>query len=204
MTTDANVDTGERAGIAAVTGRAALGPRPDPSPALVAAARAAASRMAGLAFVNPALAVEAVAFAPWNGHWLGVLLTPWSMNLVLAPRDRAAWPDVAPGAKLRLRFPAGDYDFVGARDDVAGETLVCSLFSPVLEFEDQATARLVAELAREALFDPAHAEAADGSARARRARAGDGPSRRSNAASTRRCRGATCCADGSRTDPREP
>ncbi len=104
-----------------------------------------------------------MAFAPWNGHWLGVLLTPWSMNLVLAPRDRAAWPDVAPGAKLRLRFPAGDYDFVGARDDVAGETLVCSLFSPVLEFEDQATARLVAELAREALFDPAHAEAADGS-----------------------------------------
>jgi len=162
MTTDPNVDAGERAGLAAVTGRAALGPRPDPAPALVAAARAAAARMAGLAFVNPALEAEAVAFAPWNGHWLGVLLTPWSMNLVLAPRDRAAWPDVAPGAKLRMRFPAGDYDFVGARDDVAGETLVCSLFSPVLEFEDQATARLVAELAREALFDPAHAEPADG------------------------------------------
>ena len=162
MTTDADMDAGERAGTAGVTGRAALGPRPDPSPALAAAARTAAARMAGLAFVNPALAVEAVGFAPWNGHWLGVLLTPWSMNLVLAPRDRAVWPDVAQGAKLRLRFPAGDYDFVGARDDEAGETLVCSLFSPVLEFEDQATARLVAELAREALFDPAHAEAADG------------------------------------------
>jgi [NiFe] hydrogenase assembly HybE family chaperone len=154
MTTDANVDTG---------GSAALGPHPDPSPALVAAARAAAARMEGLAFVNPALAVDAVGFAPWNGHWLGVLLTPWSMNLVLAPRDRAAWPDVAQGAKLRLRFPAGDYDFVGARDDDVGETLVCSLFSPVLEFEDQATARLVAELAREALFDAEHAEAPDGS-----------------------------------------
>jgi [NiFe] hydrogenase assembly HybE family chaperone len=162
MTTDADMDAGDRVGTAGVTGRAALGPRPDPAPALVAAARAAAARMAGLAFVNPALAVEAVGFAPWNGHWLGVLLTPWSMNLVLAPRDRAAWPDVARGAKLRLRFPAGDYDFVGARDDDAGETLVCSLFSPVLEFEDQATARLVAELAREALFDPEHAEAADG------------------------------------------
>ncbi len=162
MTTDADMDAGERAGTAGVTGRAALGPRPDPSPALAAAARTAAARMAGLSFVNPALAVEAVGFAPWNGHWLGVLLTPWSMNLVLAPRDRALWPDVAQGAKLRLRFPAGDYDFVGARDDEAGETLVCSLFSPVLEFEDQATARLVAELALEALFDPAHAEAANG------------------------------------------
>ena len=163
MKTDANPDTGDRAGIAGAARSAALDPRPDPSPALAAAARAAAARMEGLAFVNPALAVETVGFAPWNGHWLGVLLTPWSMNLVLAPRDRAAWPDVAQGAKLRLRFPAGDYDFVGARDDVAGATLVCSLFSPVLEFEDQATARLVAELAREALFDPEHAEVADGS-----------------------------------------
>jgi [NiFe] hydrogenase assembly HybE family chaperone len=163
MTTDANLDPGERAGIAGVTGCADPGPRPDPSPALVAASRAVASRMEGLAFVNPALAVEAVGFAAWNGHWLGVVVTPWSMNLVLAPRDRAAWPDVAQGAKLRLRFPAGDYDFVGARDDVAGETLVCSLFSPVLEFDDQATARLVAELAREALFDAANADAADGS-----------------------------------------
>jgi len=161
MKTDADRDTGERARIAGASRSAALDPRPDPAPALVAAARAAASRMEGLAFVNAALAVEAVGFAPWNGHWLGVLLTPWSMNLVLAPRDRAAWPDVAQGAKLRLRFPAGDYDFVGARDDVVGETLVCSLFSPVLEFEDQVTARLVAELAREALFDPEHAEAAD-------------------------------------------
>jgi [NiFe] hydrogenase assembly HybE family chaperone len=162
MTSDANVDTGERAGSAGVSGCAGLGPRPDPSPALVAASRAVASRMEGLAFVNPVLAVEAVGFAPWNGHWLGVLVTPWSMNLVLAPRDRAAWPDVAQGAKMRLRFPAGDYDFVGARDDVVGETLVCSLFSPVLEFDDQATARLVAELAREALFDPANSDAADG------------------------------------------
>ena len=139
MTTDANVDTGGRAGIAGGSGHADLGPRPDPSPALVAAARAASSRMEGLAFVNPALAVEAVGFAPWNGHWLGVLLTPWSMNLVLAPREPVAWPDVAQGAKLRMRFPAGDYDFVGARDDAVGATLVCSLFSPVLEFEDQAT-----------------------------------------------------------------
>ena len=35
---------------------------------------------------------------------------------------------------------------------------MCSLFSPVHEFGDHATARLVAQLAREALFDPANAE----------------------------------------------
>ena len=127
---------------------------PDPSPALVASARAAAARMAGLSFVNPALAVEAVGFARRDGRWLGVLVTPWSMNLVAAPADPRAWPAVAPGAKLRLSFPAGEFEFVGARDATAGEHLACSLFSPVLEFADQATARAVAQHALVALLDP--------------------------------------------------
>ncbi len=131
----------------------------DPGARLTTAFRAAAARMAGLAFVNPALEVEAVAFAPWQGHWLGVMVTPWFMNLTLLPRDAAAWRTLAPGAKRRYRFPAGEYEFVGANDPVAGEMQVCSLFSPVLEFDDHPTARLVAMLAREALFDSAHAEA---------------------------------------------
>jgi len=132
---------------------------PDPSPRLEAAFRAVAARMAGLGFVNPALEVEAVDFAPWNGHWLGVLVTPWFMNLTLAPRDVALWHALAPGAKRSYTFPAGTYEFIGAVDEIAGAYQLCSLFSPVREFEDHATARRVAQLAREALFDPAHAAA---------------------------------------------
>jgi [NiFe] hydrogenase assembly HybE family chaperone len=131
---------------------------PDPSPRLEAAFRVVAQRMEGLGFVNPALAVEAVGFAPWNGHWLGVLVTPWFMSLTLAPRDPQAWQALALGAKRSYAFPAGQYEFIGAHDPAAGEFLQCSLFSPLLEFEDHATARLVAELAREALFDVEHAE----------------------------------------------
>lgn len=132
---------------------------PDPSPQLVQAFRVVATRMAGLPIVNDALAVEAVGFAPWQGHWLGVLVTPWFMNLILAPRDPAAWQPLAQGAKRAYRFPAGIYDFIGANDPLAGEYQMCSLFSPVLQFDDQATARMVAELARAALFDVANAEA---------------------------------------------
>ena len=135
--------------------------RPDPSPQLVASFRLAAKRMEGLAFVNPALAVEAVAFAPWQGHWLGVLVTPWFMNLILAPRDPAAWTSLNPGAKRSYVFPAGTYDFIGAADATAGEYQMCSLFSPLLHFDDQETARLVAGLARDALFDAANAESRD-------------------------------------------
>jgi [NiFe] hydrogenase assembly HybE family chaperone len=134
-------------------------PLPDPSPRLNAAFRQAARRMAGLGFLNPALQVEAVAFEPWQGHWLGVMVTPWFMNLVLLPRERASWQPLAAGAKRKLSFPAGVYEFIGADDAAVGEHQTCSLFSPMLEFEDQAAARLVARLAREALFDAAHAQA---------------------------------------------
>jgi len=132
---------------------------PDPSARLTSAFRAAAERMDGLAFVNPALEVEAVGFALWNGRWLGVMVTPWFMNLTLVPADPAAWRPLAVGAKRRYRFPAGGYEFIGARDSAIGDYQDCSLFSPMQDFADHATARLVAQLARDALFDPANAEA---------------------------------------------
>ena len=134
---------------------------PDPSPRLAESFRAVATRMDGLAFVNPSLCVEAVGFAPWQGHWLGILLTPWFMNLILAPRDAASWLSLKPGDKRCYPFPAGAFEFIGAQDDLAGEYQMCSLFSPLLQFDDQATARRVAELAREALFDAANAERPD-------------------------------------------
>ncbi len=132
---------------------------PDPSARLEAAFRHIEARMHGLAFVNPAIRVEAVAFAPWKSYWLGVMVTPWSMNLLLLPREPGAWRPLAPGEKRRYAFPAGSYDFISARDPALGDYLACSLFSPVLEFADHDTARQTAVLARAALFDAAHAEA---------------------------------------------
>lgn len=133
----------------------------DPSARLTAAFDTVAVRMRGLDFVNPALQVEAVGFAPWEDHWLGVLVTPWFINLTLLPRDPGRWQPLPLGEKRKYGFPAGIYEFIGATDAVVGEYQSCSLFSPVLEFEDHATARLVAQLAREALFDPQNAEAPD-------------------------------------------
>lgn len=139
--------------------------RPDPSAALAAAYRqVAGTRMRGLPFLNPALAVEPVGFAPWEGRWLGVMVTPWFINLVLAPLDPAQWQAIGQGEKRRYAFPAGDYEFIGAIEPGVGEFQVCSLFSPVLEFEDQATARFVAAHARAALLDTANREVHVGAA----------------------------------------
>ena len=147
-----------------VTTEAAL--LPDPSPRLEAAFRDIETRMRGLPFVNPRVGIEAVGFAPWKTYWLGVMVTPWCMNLVLLPRDPAAWRRLPIGEKRRYVFPAGNYDFVSAHDPAIGEYFVCSLFSPLLEFTDHATARETARLARAALFDAAHADAPEPPARA--------------------------------------
>ena len=134
---------------------------PDPSLSLEQAFSAVAQRMEGLGFVNPALRVQAVGFEPWEGHWLGVMVTPWSINLMLLPRNPAAWHPIRAGEKRRYEFPAGRYDFIDAVDPMVGEYRMCSLFSPALEFEDHAAAELVARLARAALLDPAHAAPGD-------------------------------------------
>jgi [NiFe] hydrogenase assembly HybE family chaperone len=130
---------------------------PDPSRRLTAAFEAIAPRMRDLGFYNPALRVEAVDFEPWEGRWLGVMVTPWFVNLMLLPCEPQRWESLAPGTKRRYRFPAGDYEFIGALDDALGNYQMCSLFSPALEFADHDMARLVAQLARRALFDSANA-----------------------------------------------
>lgn len=130
---------------------------PDPSARLETAYRAIARKMEGLNFVNPAIEVEAVGFGPWDAHWLGVMVTPWFINLMLLPRDAAAWSSLPQGKTLRYEFPAGAYEFISSRDEAVGEYQMCSLISPLLHVPDHATAREIARLAREALLDEANA-----------------------------------------------
>jgi len=129
-------------------------PMPDPSAQLCEAfEKIANTRMQGLPFLNPALRVEAVGFHPWQEFWLGVMVTPWLMNLMLLPRDAERWPTAAHGERLHYGFPAGNYDFIMAHDQTVGKYMMCSLFSPVQQFEDHETARQVAEFALKALLE---------------------------------------------------
>jgi [NiFe] hydrogenase assembly HybE family chaperone len=114
------------------------------------------TRMDGVALLNPALEVEAIDFAPWSHHWLGVLVTPWFMNLVLLPRERERWHSVRVSETVSYTFPAGVFGFIAASEPPVGEMHACSLFSPMFEFADQETARVAASAARAALFDAEH------------------------------------------------
>ncbi|MFC4348594.1 [NiFe]-hydrogenase assembly chaperone HybE [Kordiimonas lipolytica] len=103
-----------------------------------------ASRMAGLPFLNHKLEVEPVGFQEWGGGYLGILITPWFLSILYL---REEWEDAAPGVgeKRMLSLPSGKFEFIGSHEEALGTYLSCSLFSPVLEFEDQETARAVAQ-----------------------------------------------------------
>lgn len=137
--------------------------RPDhPAPRLEAAfTRIWKTRMEGLPFLNAALGVAAVGFRPWQGEWLGALVTPWSVNLVLMPGE-GAWPALPAGGERLVAFPAGNFRFIAGADESLGEYHACSLFSPASQFADHETAVATAEAALVALFDAAHAPGADG------------------------------------------
>jgi len=79
------------------------------------------TRMAGLPILNTALTVEAIGFTPWQGHWLGALITPWFLNLVLVPGAQGEWPHAAEGERIVRRLPAGDRGFYGCFEPVIGE-----------------------------------------------------------------------------------
>lgn len=113
-------------------------------------------RMDDVPILNPRLEVEVIGLREWNSQWLALLVTPWFINLmVLARTDEqaAAWGSLALGSSVPHRFPAGRFDFIVGEEAGIGRYQMCSLFSPVLEFQDQAAARIAGRAALEALFD---------------------------------------------------
>jgi len=119
-------------------------------------AKILATRMDGVPILNSRIEVEAIGTREWNGHWLTVLITPWFINLMLLPEteeQREAWGKLALGSSVPYIFPAGRFAFLVGEDGELGRYQMCSLFSPVLEFESHEAARIAANAALEALFD---------------------------------------------------
>ncbi len=113
--------------------------------------------MRDLPIYNDALGVEAVGFRQFNGTIVGIMVTPWFMNVVLPAS--AASPDTS-GATTRIRFPVGDIEFTLSEVGHMGRIASCSLFSPMFQFADMAAARATAEAALAELMLPADSEEA--------------------------------------------
>ncbi|MCU4654190.1 [NiFe]-hydrogenase assembly chaperone HybE [Roseibacterium sp. SDUM158016] len=111
------------------------------------------AKMRDVPMVNRALEVRAVGFRRHGEHLLGVLVSPWFMNLVLLPAETEDWSGLKPGAKEVIDFPSGAYEFTHNTREMIGGYKACSLFSMMGEFRTQEAAVDVARAVMAALFD---------------------------------------------------
>ena len=109
------------------------------------------TRMRGLPLLNEKLSVEAVGFRPLGDHQVGVLLTPWFMNLVLLP-GTDEWDSMQQGEVVSWPLPHGEYDFTVSRDEELGTFLSAILFSSVSSIPTQEIAHDIAEEIAELVF----------------------------------------------------
>ncbi|MEJ2058979.1 MAG: [NiFe]-hydrogenase assembly chaperone HybE [Gammaproteobacteria bacterium] len=122
-------------------------------------------RMRGLPIVHPDLEVEAVGFRSWEAGEIGVLITPWFMNLTYLVPPPNGWDQLPLGHVLILDFPAGPYSFVLAEAEGLGRYRNCALFTTMQPFADRAQARETAEAVMKGLFLAASPERSGGMSR---------------------------------------
>jgi [NiFe] hydrogenase assembly HybE family chaperone len=111
------------------------------------------AKMRDVPMVNKLLSVEAVGFRFVDGRPLGVLISPWFMNLIQLPGEGEDWSGLTAGAKELIAFPSGEYEFIHNTRGLLGGYKACSLFSPMGDFATQMQAREVAQAVMVALFD---------------------------------------------------
>ncbi|MBA2073832.1 hydrogenase-2 assembly chaperone [Aeromonas veronii] len=103
----------------------------DPAPLLVAQyERIAREEMQALPFYHATMPIvaECVLF---EGQWLGCVLTPWMLSVVLLPGPDQLWPVRSSSDRIALQLPCGNMTFMVGELPETGQLLACSLMSPL-------------------------------------------------------------------------
>lgn len=103
----------------------------NPAPLLVAQyERIAREEMQALPFYHPDMPIvaECVVF---EGQWLGCVLTPWMLSVVVLPGPDQLWPVRSSSERLALQLPCGNLTFMVGALPETGQLLACSLMSPI-------------------------------------------------------------------------
>jgi [NiFe] hydrogenase assembly HybE family chaperone len=101
--------------------------------------------MQGIPLLNPALKVQSIGFQTYEDRTLGIIITPWMMNLLLLPSENDDWSKMKLGDKTHHRLPANEYRFMVNEIDGIGICQTHSIYSPMHEFMNQDHAVAAAE-----------------------------------------------------------
>ncbi len=101
--------------------------------------------MQGIPILNPMIEVQALGFQEWQGRVLGVIITPWLMNLVLLPAEGEDWSQMELGHKQPHEFPSRSYKFMINDIEGIGPCQTYSMCSPMREFSTHQQAVQVAQ-----------------------------------------------------------
>ncbi len=101
-------------------------------------------QMQGIPLLNPVLHVATVGFQHYQGRSIGIVITPWMMNLIMFPAENEDWNEMELGHKQPHRLPANQYKFMVNEIDGIGRCQTHSLYSPMHEFVNQQHAEAAA------------------------------------------------------------
>lgn len=90
--------------------------------------------MQGIPILNPAIEVQALGFQEIDGRVLGIIITPWLMNVVILPKEDEDWSQMQLGDKRPHEFASRTYKFMLNEIDGIGLCQTHSLYSPMREF----------------------------------------------------------------------
>ncbi len=91
-------------------------------------------KMQGIPILNPAIEIQAVGFQHYQERVLGVIITPWLMNVVILPAEGEDWSDMELGHKQPHKFPSKTYKFMINHIEGIGPCQTHSLYSPMRDF----------------------------------------------------------------------
>ncbi|EHD20795.1 hydrogenase 2-specific chaperone [Brenneria sp. EniD312] len=90
----------------------------------------AREKMRMLPFYREGIPVRACGFTLFERQWVGCLLTPWMISLLVLPGPEQVWPVRKLADRLALALPCGNVTFIVG--EMSGKQyLSCSLMSPI-------------------------------------------------------------------------
>ncbi|MCW8931422.1 MAG: [NiFe]-hydrogenase assembly chaperone HybE [Gammaproteobacteria bacterium] len=101
--------------------------------------------MQGIPILNNKLQVQTLGFQKFEGRIIGIVITPWLMNLIMLPNEDDDWNELELGKKMPIKFPSSSHKFMVNEIDGIGKCKTHSMYSPMHEFSSQDHAVKVAQ-----------------------------------------------------------